>query len=135
VFLKGVSPDEASMQCTSCKAEVAKEAKECAACGTKVRRTRKRAAEAADTPLTQEADLGSRPTQWAYRCAVYGLIPLVGLVLGPVAVVLALLGYRQDRTTAGKGRVALAVLALGAAVLLTNWVGVALMVFGLWGNG
>ena len=123
------------MRCSSCKAEVAKEAKECAACGTKVRRTRKRAAETADLPLTHEADLGSRPTQWAYRCAMYGLIPLAGLVLGPLAVVLALFGYRQDRATAGKGRVALAVLAIGALVLLTNWVGVALMVFGLWGGG
>jgi hypothetical protein len=56
-------------------------------------------------------------------------------VLGPLAVVLALFGYRQDRGTAGKGRVALALLAIGAAVLLTNWVGVALMVFGLWGAG
>jgi hypothetical protein len=123
------------MQCSSCKAEVPKEAKECAACGAKVRRTRKRAAETADMPLTHEADLGSRPTQVAYRCAMYGLIPLVGLVLGPAAVVLALFGYRQDRTTAGKGRVALAVMAIGALVLLTNWVGVALMVLGLWGGG
>jgi hypothetical protein len=123
------------MRCSSCKAEVAKDAKECAACGAKVRRTRKRAAEAAEMPLTHEADLGGRATQWAYRCAMYGLIPLAGLVLGPLAVVLALLGYRQDRSSAGKGRVALAVMAIGAAVLLTNWVGVALMVLGFWGGG
>jgi hypothetical protein len=123
------------MRCSSCNAEIAKDAKACAACGAKVRRTRKRAAEAAETPLTHEADLGSRPTQWAYRCAMYGLIPLAGLVLGPIAVVLALFGYRQDRSTAGKGRVALAVLTIGALVLLTNWVGVALMILGLWGSG
>jgi hypothetical protein len=122
------------MRCSSCNAEVPKDAKKCNACGAKVRRTRKRAADAADTPLTHEADLGGRATQWAYQCAMYGLIPLAGLVLGPVAVVLALLGYRQDRTTPGKGRVALAIMAIGAVVLLTNWVGVALMVLGLYGG-
>ena len=69
----------------------------------------------------------------AYRCAVYGLIPLAGLVLGPVAVALGILGWRHYRAhpkDRGQGHAGAAVI-LGALELLTNSIGLTLIWIGL----
>ena len=121
------------VRCPSCQADNADDARQCASCGGKIaRRSRRRAAEADDAE-GRGSILGSPVTDAAFRCAVYGLIPGVGLVLGPAAVVLSLLAYRQEKATQRrKGKSpALGVLTLGAAVLVTNWVGVLLMIYGL----
>ncbi len=120
------------MRCPSCNAENAKDARRCAACGGRLQK-RRRASDVADGPLTHEAELGGRTALAAYRCALFGLIPLAGLVLGPLAVGLGLWAYRQDRAAPEPktNRVALAIAGLGAVISLTNWVGVSLMVIGL----
>jgi hypothetical protein len=122
-----------ALRCPSCQADNTDDARQCASCGGKIaRRPRRRAADPDDVE-GRGSTLGSPVTAAAFRCAVYGLIPGLGLVLGPAAVVLALLGYRQERAgPPRKGRSpALGVLTLGAAVLVTNWVGVLLMIYGL----
>jgi hypothetical protein len=69
----------------------------------------------------------------AYRCALYGLIPLAGLVLGPVAVALGVLGLRHPAVDA-KDRThgfASAAVILGVLELLTNGIGLTLIGIGL----
>src|SRR5262245_48015342 len=122
------------MRCPSCNAENADDARKCAACGAKLqRRPRRRASEVADGPLTHDAALGSPATRAAYRCVAYGLIPVAGLVLGPMALVLGLIAYRRDRAAPEPKTNLLALLlaALGAVIALTNWVGLTLVVLGL----
>jgi len=69
----------------------------------------------------------------AYRCAIYGLIPVAGLLLGPAALALGLAGWRHARQTPDRQGVGQAVTAviLGALELLTNAVGLALIWIGI----
>jgi hypothetical protein len=69
----------------------------------------------------------------AYRCAVYGLIPLAGLILGPAAVTLGILGWRHFRLhpdDKGLGHAATGII-LGLLELLTNCVGLTFIWIGL----
>jgi hypothetical protein len=79
--------------------------------------------------------LGTGPNRAAliaYRIAVAALVPGLGLLLGPLAVVL---GWRAGRR--GRGDPAftaqspvIAAVALGGLLTLTNWLGLVLMVAG-----
>jgi hypothetical protein len=119
-----------AVRCPSCKTENAAEARRCTSCGEKMRRPRRRAADDEDGPVS---GLGGRATVAAFRCTAVGLIPGLGLVCGPAGVVLALLAYRLEKAgPPRKGRSpALGVLALAVGVLVTNWAGVLLMIYGL----
>jgi hypothetical protein len=124
------------MRCPACGAENPEEAKRCAACGERTaRRSRRREpADDNDSPFGRRPD-DERPSVAlrAYRCAVYSLIPLAGLVLGPAAIVLAVRAWREGRrdpAARANGYVAIA-LGLGAVTLLCNGLGLALMVKGL----
>ena len=69
----------------------------------------------------------------AYRYAVYGLIPIVGLILGPAAIVLGIYGLRYYRTapldhSIGHARAAI---ILGLLELLTNAIGLTLIGIGV----
>jgi hypothetical protein len=121
------------MRCPACGTENSAEAKRCTACGERMAR-RPRRREPADE---NDSPFGRRPTPAlrAYRCAVYSLIPLAGLLLGPAAIVLAALAWRagrRDPEARGNGYVVIA-LVLGAVTLLCNGLGLALMVRGLFG--
>jgi hypothetical protein len=122
------------MRCPSCGTENPENAKRCTSCGDRTNRKprRREALNDSDIPLGQGANARPTTAVRAFRCAVYGLIPLVGLVLGPVAIVLALLAWREGRrhpSVGGSGHV-LGALVLGSAELLCNGLGVALMVLG-----
>jgi hypothetical protein len=122
-----------AVRCPSCQTDNADDARQCASCGGKIaRRPRRRPADPDDAE-GRGSTLGNELAEAAFRCAVYGLIPGLGLVLGPVAVVLSLLAYRKEKAgPPRKGKSpALGVLTLGAAVLVTNWVGILLMIYGL----
>jgi hypothetical protein len=123
------------MRCPACNAENDREAASCAACGAALpRRPRRRGiAEESDTPFGSNVEEPNRPALRAYRLSVWGLIPLCGLVLGPVALVLgsrARARARTDPDFTAWGPV-LASIVLGALVTVTNWVGVVLMLLGL----
>ncbi len=69
----------------------------------------------------------------AYRIACYGLIPLAGLVLGPVAVGLGVrswLHLRSNPKDLGAGFASAAVI-LGLLEVLTNGIGLTLIGIGL----
>jgi hypothetical protein len=69
----------------------------------------------------------------AYRCGMLAMIPLLGLVLGPLAIVLGLLGCRNERrqpSERGAGQ-AMAAIVLGGATLLTQSLGLFFIWHGL----
>jgi hypothetical protein len=123
------------MRCPGCGADNPADAKRCASCGERLARRprRQEAVEEADTPWGKRTDSRHRTALNAYRYGVFSLIPFVGLVLGPVAIVLALLAWRQargDPSITRSGHVQVALL-LGTVTLLANGIGLALMVIGL----
>ena len=126
------------MRCPACGAENPEDAKRCAGCGERTaRRPRRRdPSDEPDSPFARRPeDAPPSLALRAYRCAIYGLIPFAGLLLGPVAVVLALRAWREARRDpVGRGNTYVIIaLTLGLAVLLCNAAGVALMVMGLTG--
>ncbi len=69
----------------------------------------------------------------AYYAGVFGLIPCVGLILGPAAFILGILGIRYANkypTAGGKGH-AIAGIVLGALVILGHLVGIVLLGLGM----
>ncbi len=122
------------MRCSACNAENPAGAAKCSSCGAELkRRPRRRApSDESGTPF-KAGDTRDRGALTAYRCAIYGMVPLAGLVLGPAALVLGLLAWRRvkaanDPASAGPAGAAI---VLGSLVMVTNWVGVALIVIGL----
>jgi hypothetical protein len=109
----------------------------CAKCGAVLSRRFKRRgiAEESDTPFGGPVEPANRSAIWAYRVAVLGLVPGLGLALGPVTFVWGiwarLRGRRESEFTA-RGPAHAAIL-LGFLNALTNWLGLALMIRGLLG--
>jgi hypothetical protein len=90
-----------------------------------------------DTPAGGADDSRSTPAVRAYRCAVYSLIPIMGLVLGLLAIVLAVMTWREahrDTTTKESSYVRTA-LALGLVTLLCNAGGLLMMFMAFTGHG
>ena len=123
------------MRCPACKAENADEAAACGTCGAPLtRRPRRRGvAEESDTPFSPRTEASNRAALRAYRLCVLGLVPGLGLALGPLAMVLGGLARARGRTDpdfTARGP-ALAAVLLGGLITLTNWLGLALMGWGL----
>jgi hypothetical protein len=123
------------MRCPKCQAEVANELKTCPVCGKSIPPgVRRRAArQLADPNQIKDEELGSRPARIAYQCALYGLIPLAGLILGPLALGFGCAALRVEMAKVGGGRAwtAIALMFIGTLILVGNWAGVAMMVYGL----
>jgi zinc-ribbon domain len=126
------------MRCPACGAENPEGAKRCTACGERTARKARRRdpGDDAETPFAPRPDSPLAPAMRAFRWGVYSLIPGAGLVLGPIAVVLALLAWREGRRDpeARANSYVIAALALGLAALLCNAAGIALMVIGWMGS-
>jgi hypothetical protein len=101
-----------------------------------VRRRRRGVSSESDTPFSDAGDVRGRPAVLAYHVAVCGLVPGLGLLLGPAAVVLGvrarLLG-RKDPAFKGRSLANVA-LVLGLLLAVTQWAGLALMILGLRGG-
>jgi hypothetical protein len=123
------------MRCAACQTDNPDNASTCSNCGgTLASRPSRRAGRGRD-----DTKFGSRAIDkkglgsFAYRCGVIGLIPFVGLVFGPMALVLGFIAWLRDRRgphLLGLGP-ALAGMVLGGIISLTNWAGLALMIYGL----
>ncbi len=59
-----------------------------------------------------------------YYCGVVGLLPVLGLVLGPLAIVFSILGLRHKARHPAHGGTAHAIvgIVLGALAALYNWI-------------
>jgi len=122
------------MQCPACNADNGEEATRCAKCGaTLSRRRRRNGGDDTDTPFSRYIDPANRPAVRAYRLAVLSLVPGLGLLLGPAALVLGVAARRRGAANpdfTARGPAAAAVL-FGAMTAVTNWAGLVLMVLGL----
>jgi hypothetical protein len=96
------------------------------------RRKRLNAADEATLALT--TPIANWQAEFAWNCAMWGLIPVVGLLLGIVGVVLGLLGWiRVRRHPDDLGiRHAVGSILLGSVEIGVNFVGTALIVKGVW---
>ena len=94
-------------------------------------------AEEDDEPVATIIPYKNPKALLAYYCGVFGLIPCAGLVLGPTALILGILGLRYVRanpSAKGTGH-AITGIVLGSLELLANWGGViALLVLILMGS-
>ena len=125
------------MRCPSCGADNPAEARKCGSCGGRFNRRprRQESADESDSPFGKSDDPRDRAALTAYKCGVFSLIPLAGLVLGPAAVVLAARAWyegRADPDARRRGRLCAAAL-LGAITFLFHGLGLFLMVKGLSG--
>lgn len=77
--------------------------------------------------------VGNPRARTAYRCALIGLIPIVGLILGPPAVVYGRLGYRDAKAgLEGKGLGhSFISMVLGGMETVANGLGLPLLAHGL----
>jgi hypothetical protein len=66
----------------------------------------------------------------AYRLSLWSLIPGLGLLLGPIAVVLSCVALRGTANDAAARNQAKVGILLGSVVSLTQWLGIALMICG-----
>lgn len=68
-----------------------------------------------------------------YTCAKYAVIPPAGLILGPIALIFGFIGWlRVKRNPSLQGNwPAVVAMFIGSLTLITNWVGLALIVIGL----
>lgn len=129
------------MQCSACQAETQNGDSLCPACAAKLKprspkpaRNRRRDPQG---PVSPETEARHRAARKAFRVGVAGLVPGLGLVLGPLAVVLGGLVRRQairDPQFSLWGP-AYAAIGLGGVVTVCNWVGFTLMFLGLRSSG
>jgi len=71
----------------------------------------------------------NRRARCAYICAILGLTPIAGLLLGPIAMFFGWLGYRAVKTEPASDGLGHAVVSivLGALEFLTNGAGLVLL--------
>jgi zinc-ribbon domain len=122
-------------RCPSCNADNPDDASACTACGTalKPRRPRRRREEREES-VSPQAEAFNREVLALYRWGFLALIPVAGLILGP------LVAYRARRfrsRVAGDPALAGAIpvgLAFWMGVMsgVVSWLGLTLMLLGLW---
>ncbi len=126
------------MDCPACHAANTVEAVACAACGSALASPKKPSRSARRPNGRRRADdlseiaLDSKhPTAWhAYRLALWSLLPGFGLVLGPLGIYYgwrAARGVGDDRSARNRAK---ASVLLSAGATLTQWLGLALMIYG-----
>ena len=123
------------MRCPACNAVNARDAVQCAACKEPLKRKARRrsASPDSDLPFGAKPEGNNLTALLAYRLSLFGLIPIVGLVLGPISLVIAGWAWwkgRRDPAFSAFGPLIAAVI-VGAIDALTNWGGVVLMALGL----
>ena len=99
----------------------------------KKRRPRSRDLAAAGEVFGDFTPWRNRPAVYSYLTSLYGLIPLAGLVLGPVAILLGIVGwlrYRRQPDVRGSN-FAGAGIVLGSIDLLFNLAGIWLIGHGI----
>ena len=83
------------------------------------------------TPFSPLGNGPDRLARLAFRLTVIGLIPGLGLILGPISLFLVALSWRRQSNPAFAAHAPIrAALFLGVLITLTNWAGLALMILG-----
>jgi len=125
------------MQCPACQTETSGD--RCTACGKSLGRKARRRVNNEETANPYEAQTVpcNRAAARAFHVAILALIPVVGLLLGPVALLWGAIAHQR-----GKGdpqytarSAALGAVVFGAVITITNWVGLGLIVLGMHSMG
>src|SRR5437764_11853238 len=89
-----------------------------------------------NVPYLEHASVHAPEAARAYSWSIYSMAPVVGLLLGPLSVLLGWRALRRGRTIPEfRGRaLCVAAMIIGALVALTQWAGLWLMVRGLRGG-
>jgi hypothetical protein len=125
------------MRCPACQTENADGATACVNCQAPLaapkRRSRRRGDSADEGPLSAETEAYNREVLLLYRWSLYAVIPVAGLVMGPLVVYRAL---RVRKKAAADPRLAGAIPVgvafwVGLISGVTSWLGLALMALGL----
>jgi hypothetical protein len=129
-------------RCPACNAQTGAALTACGSCGAPLaaaepagaapRRRPRRRGGAEEDRFATFTEGPNRAALRAYRVSILGFIPGLGLLLGPLAVVLGALADRRgqaDATFTAQAHARAAVL-LGLALTLTNWLGLLLMLLG-----
>lgn len=121
------------MHCPSCSAENAAGERQCRACGARLSKRRRDGGVASEAAINPWIHSSNRLGLAAYRCSLLAMIPFLGLIFGPIAVVLGVLGWRRERRQPSErgGGQATAAVVLGGATLVTNWAGLFFLLRGL----
>jgi hypothetical protein len=131
------------MNCPACQGDNPADAEWCGHCraaladngkGPRRKLVRRRpAVEEADSPFSRHIEPANRPAAYAYRVSIFALVPGVGMLLGPLAVLLGVLALRRGKGDAcfTSSNLARAAIVLGGASAVTNWAGLSLMILGL----
>jgi hypothetical protein len=126
------------MRCSGCQKEHKEGETRCTSCGADLKparssnrgRSRRKDPMA---PLSPETEARVRAVWSAFRLSVYGLVPGLGLILGPLAFIkgsLARSRCLRDPEFTLWGPL-FASICFGAVVTLCNWIGFTLMYLGL----
>ena len=86
-----------------------------------------------NVPYLEHASTHAPGAARAYSWSIYSMVPLVGLLLGPLAILLGWVALRRGRSIPEfRGRaLCIAAMIIGALVSLTQWTGLWLMIRGL----
>ncbi|MFO0846471.1 MAG: hypothetical protein U0797_29560 [Gemmataceae bacterium] len=120
------------MRCPSCQADNPPTATACSGCQAPMTPRRRRRSEAAeDSPKTEEYN---RQVRNIFRVCLLSMVPLLGLVLGPLSAARAWRFLHQARTDPAfqAEHAAKVVVAFGLLTGVTNWLGLALILLGLY---
>jgi hypothetical protein len=122
------------MDCPACHVANANDAIACAACGRSLqsRPSPQRSGSRRRNGEGSEAAADStNPAAWrAYRVAIWSQVPGLGLLQGPLAVVLGCLAVRgagDDLSASNRAKFAV---LFGSLVTITQWLGVTLIWYG-----
>ncbi len=122
------------MHCPACNTENVDTAPRCRSCGRTLSRKsrRRKIAQETDTPFSPRTEACNQAALRAYYVCLWGLIPGLGLVLGPAAVILGLRARQRGQKEPGftAASPARAAVLLGGVITLTNWIGLVLMLLG-----
>lgn len=123
------------MDCPSCHTKNVAESVTCAACGGSLcpAASRRRSGSRRRNGDNGEAAAveSNNPTAWrAYRVALWSLVPGLGLLLGPLAMLLGGHAVRSAGDDLSARNRAKAAVWFGAASMLTQGLGVMLMYYG-----
>jgi hypothetical protein len=122
------------MRCPTCTAENDDKAKTCASCGAPIRRRRARKRDDDDAPASPQTEAYNREVLSLYRWCLLALIPVAGLVLGPLVAWRA----HRFRAKAAKDPMLAGAIPVGLAFWMgvmsgaLSWLGLALVAAGLW---
>lgn len=83
-----------------------------------------------EMPIATWVPFANPPACVAYACGLLGLVPVLGLLLGPIAVVCGIVGlrrYHRDHTVRGRGHSLIVGIGMGTTEFIVNVVGLALV--------